>query len=212
MMNITRHSTIHSRHWRGFTLIEMLIVISIIVILMALLIPVLGTVQQRAKIRATRAMLDGIQNALQRYYIDFNEYPPSNTTGISGLVDDSSLYVYLSGPNGRGIDTVQGGLARHRDPYMNIPPEYIKRVSGKTLIVDPWGSTIVYLNCKAHADLGGVTAGKCHNKTFDLYSVGPDKMLSPNQHDFADSNGNGRVDEDAEGGDDITNWTMGVDP
>ena len=211
-MKTIRLSKLNAPRTRGFTLVEMLIVISIIVILMALLIPVLGTVQQRAKMRATRAMIDGIQNALQRYCIDFNEYPPSNTAGLSGPVDASSLYVYLSGPNGRGIDTVQGGLARHRDPYMNIPPEYVKRVGGQTLVVDPWGSPIVYLNCKAHTDAGGLAAGLCHNKTFDLYSVGPDKKLSPNQHDFADNNGDGRVDEDAEGGDDITNWTMGIDP
>src|ERR1700759_4356656 len=110
----------------GFTMIEMLIVIAIIVVLMALLIPVVGSVQQRAKVRAARALIDGIQNALQRYNVDFDEYPPSNTAGLSGTVDPSSLYTYLCGPNGRGIDTVQGGVTRHRDPYMQLPTEYIK--------------------------------------------------------------------------------------
>ena len=194
----------------GFTLIEMLIVISIIVILMAFLLPVIGSVQQRAKMRAARAQLDGIQNALQRYNVDFDEFPPSNTAGLNGPVDPSSLYTYLAGPNGRGIDTVQGGITRHRDPYMTLPPEYVKRSGGTTQVIDPWGMPIVYFNCVTHIQQGGTAAGKCHNpQGFDLYSTGPDKVVSPNQHDFADNNSNGRVDEDAEGGDDITNWTMG---
>ena len=205
-----RGALMSQRRNSAFTLIEMLMVISIICILMALLVPVLTNVQQRARVRAGRALVDGIQTALQRYYIDFDEYPPSNTAGLTGAVDVSSLYVYLCGPNGRGIDTVQGGITRHHDAYMSPPAEYVKRNSGETFIVDPWGTPIVYQNCKFHTDNGGNPA-KCHNpKSFDLYSCGPDKILSPNQHDFTDSNSNGMIDEDAEGGDDITNWTMGI--
>jgi prepilin-type N-terminal cleavage/methylation domain-containing protein len=197
----------------GFTIVEMLIVIAIITILMAMLIPVLTTVRRRAQIKSTRALVDGIQDALGRYYIDFDEYPPSNTAGLSGAVDPSSLYVYLAGPNGKGIDTVQGGTPCHHDPYLAVPPEYVQRSNGQTLIVDAWGSPIVYLNCKAHVESGGASAGLCHNpKSFDIYSLGPDKVISPAQHDFIDSNSNGRVDEDDEGGDDITNWPMGVSP
>lgn len=197
----------------GFTVVEMLIVISIITILMAMLIPVLTTVRRRAQIKSTRALVDGIQDALGRYYIDFDEYPPSNTAGLSGAVDPSSLYLYLSGPKGKGIDTVQGGTPRHHDPYLAVPPEYVQRSGGQTLIVDSWGSPIVYFNCKAHVESGGAAVGLCHNpKSFDIYSPGPDKMLSPAQHDFVDSNSNGRVDEDDEGGDDITNWPMGIAP
>ena len=192
----------------GFTIVEMLIVIAIITVLMAMLIPVLTTVRRRAQIKATRALVDGIQDALGRYYIDFDEYPPSNTAGM-GAVDPSSLYIYLSGPTGKGIDTVQGGTTRHHDPYMAMPPEYVQRSNGQTLIVDAWGSPIVYFNCKAYVDGGGAPAGLCHNpKSFDIYSLGPDKVLSTAQHDFVDSNSNGRVDEDDEGGDDITNWPM----
>src|SRR5690349_19635814 len=96
-----------TRRYSGFTVVEMLIVISIIAILMAMLVPVLASVRRRAQIKATRALIDGIQDALGRYYIDFDEYPPSNVAGLNGAVDPSSLYIYLSGPNGKGIDTAQ---------------------------------------------------------------------------------------------------------
>jgi prepilin-type N-terminal cleavage/methylation domain-containing protein len=202
-----------TQRYTGFTVVEMLIVISIIAILMAMLVPVLASVRRRAQVKAARALIDGIQDALGRYYIDFDEYPPSNTSGLNGAVDPSSLYNYLAGPKGKGFDTVQGGVTRHHDPYMVLPPEYVQRSAGSTLIVDAWGSAIVYLNCKAHVDAGGTAWGFCHNpKSFDIYSLGPDKTLSTAQHDFVDSNSNGRVDEDEEGGDDITNWTMGVSP
>jgi prepilin-type N-terminal cleavage/methylation domain-containing protein len=194
----------------GFTLIEMLMVIAIIVVLMAFLVPVLANIQQRAKVRAGRALIDGIQAALQRYCIDFDDYPSSNSAGLNGAVDASSLYVYLCGPNGRGFDTVQGGVTRHHDPYMSLSPEYVRRDQGQILVVDPWGSPLVFLNCKAHVESGGA-ATPCHNpKSFDIYSLGPDKLLSSNQHDFQDNNNNGMIDEDAEGSDDITNWPMGV--
>ena len=195
----------------GFTLIEMMVVIGIVAVLIALLVPTLSLVKQRARIRATRALVDGISTALERYRVDFDDYPPSTAAGLLGSVDPSSLYLYLAGPGGKGLDTVQGGVTRHRDPYLTPAPEYVQRVGGQTLIVDAWGSPLVFLNCKTHVELGGTAAGKCHHpQSFDLYSVGPDKLLSPEQHDFADSNNDGRVDEDAEGGDDITNWPGGI--
>jgi prepilin-type N-terminal cleavage/methylation domain-containing protein len=63
---------------RGFTLIEVLVVIAIISLLMAILMPALSRVRQQAKIIVANGELYGIGIALESYYIDHNNrYPPT---------------------------------------------------------------------------------------------------------------------------------------
>lgn len=59
----------------AFTLVEMLVVIGIIVILIAILIPVVGKVQEQARITRTKNTMMGISNAIQLYYNDQKAYP-----------------------------------------------------------------------------------------------------------------------------------------
>jgi prepilin-type N-terminal cleavage/methylation domain-containing protein len=60
---------------RGFTLVEMLTVIGIIVLLVSILLPVVGAVRTRGHIADTQAMLARIGAGIQSYYSDFNAYP-----------------------------------------------------------------------------------------------------------------------------------------
>ncbi len=192
---------------RAFTLIEVLVVIAIISILIAILMPCISAVRGRAKLKATRLLVDGIQAGLERYYINFSEYPPSNAAGLNGSVDDASLYKYLCGAKGRGLDVMQGSVMKHYDPFVQVPAEYLTTASGNSVIVDAWNHKIIYFNCKRHVDDGGTAAGKCHNPScFDLCSSGPDGVENSEQHDFTDSNSDGRLDDSGEGGDDLTNW------
>jgi prepilin-type N-terminal cleavage/methylation domain-containing protein len=63
------------RRPRGFTMVELLVVIGIIVILMSILIPAVGRVQIQARIADTRQQLSKIQSALENYYKDYHAYP-----------------------------------------------------------------------------------------------------------------------------------------
>jgi prepilin-type N-terminal cleavage/methylation domain-containing protein len=66
-----RKSAIH----RGFTLVEMLTVIGIIVLLVSILLPVVSAVRIKGQTADTQAMLARIASGIQSYFSDFNAYP-----------------------------------------------------------------------------------------------------------------------------------------
>lgn len=59
----------------GFTLIEMMIVVSIIGLLLSIVIPDLITTREKAKVKTCAASLEGIQKALELYRLDTKQYP-----------------------------------------------------------------------------------------------------------------------------------------
>src|SRR5262245_1561267 len=65
------------RRRRAFTLIELLVVIAIIAILAGLLLPALGTVKKKAKIRLCQADMNHIAGAIKQYEASYERYPAS---------------------------------------------------------------------------------------------------------------------------------------
>jgi len=177
----------------GFTLIEMLIVVAIIVILVALLMPVLGAVRESAKKKATRALIDGIAAGMERYYTEFDEYPPSTDAGMGDSMDPTSIYKYLCGKDGRGITRTIGTTnqkTRRYDPFISPPAENLIKSGTDTIVIDAWGKPIVFLNCRFYTE--SKRAGNpsyvpdlvCKNpNSFDLYSTGPDRILDSDPPD-----------------------------
>jgi prepilin-type N-terminal cleavage/methylation domain-containing protein len=64
-----------NRHRRGFTLVELLVVIGIIALLIGILIPVVSRVRQAAYGANTRSLLQKISAACSSYQLTFNAYP-----------------------------------------------------------------------------------------------------------------------------------------
>jgi prepilin-type N-terminal cleavage/methylation domain-containing protein len=197
------------RRWRpGMSIIEILVVVSIIALLIAILLPTMAMIRTRAKVRSTKAMIESLSTALQQYLTDFDDYPPSTIAKLSGPAPEAdSLYKYLCGANNLGV-TANG---KHYGPYLPaVPQENLVIKGGQTFIVDAWKNEIVYLNCRAHMfalkAAGAKDDGLTHNKTsFDLYSVGADGKKDPLNND-KDDNGDNAVDDASELVDDITNW------
>ena len=75
-MSRSLHST-SSRPPRGFTLVEILVVVSIIVILMAILIPVAMRAISKARDAAIGVELSQLKAALEEYKREHGDYPPS---------------------------------------------------------------------------------------------------------------------------------------
>lgn len=110
--------TIHSeKRRRGFTLMEVLLVLAIMGVIMAMVVPkVLGR-QQHANADATRVSISGLTQALKLYSLDHSgEFPLTN----------EGLQVLMTSPGAK--DT------RWRGPYLEQQP------------LDAWGSTFEYLS------------------------------------------------------------------
>ncbi|EKD56743.1 MAG: hypothetical protein ACD_58C00108G0003 [uncultured bacterium] len=65
----------------GFTLVEVLVVISIIGILVAILLPNLLGIRERARDTHAKASLSQMKNALRLFYNDYQYYPRNSSTG-----------------------------------------------------------------------------------------------------------------------------------
>ena len=69
---------------RGFTLVEMLVVITIIALIMALVGPRVLNYLTDAKIKTARIQISSFENALDLYYLDANRYP-TTSEGLRAL-------------------------------------------------------------------------------------------------------------------------------
>jgi len=99
-----------SQHPRGFTLIEVLVVMGIIVVLAGLLFPVVSRVRKAARDTDCSAQLASMSGAIQAYYGVYSAYP--------GPVPDSSLFPadsgigFVTSPAPAGYDNTSWQRAR----------------------------------------------------------------------------------------------------
>lgn len=105
------------RSLRGFTLIEILVVVVIIGILGAVIVPNLLGRPDQARITAAESDLRSLSNALDIYRLDNFQYP-STDQGLEALVEKPSGFP---------------------EPKNYNPEGYIK-----SLPTDPWGSPYLY--------------------------------------------------------------------
>jgi general secretion pathway protein G len=106
---------------RGFTLIEMLVVISIIAIIMALVGPRVLNFLGESKVKAAKIQIESLGSALDLYSLDTGQYP-SSSEGLEALMQRP------------------GGVASWSGPYLK----------GNVVPKDPWGRPYIYRSPGQH--------------------------------------------------------------
>ena len=108
-----------SRNRRGFTLIEILIVIGIIMALMAAAVVAYMPQQKGARINTTKIALEEVGNAIEMYNTNIGHYPSDQEGGLEALRTKPSFENEATGQNWHG-------------PYLKKEP------------LDAWGNKFRY--------------------------------------------------------------------
>lgn len=107
------------RRQRGITLVELLVVLSILALISAIVVINILPEQDRARVRKAKIDIGVIETALDQYRLDMTRYPTSE----------------------QGLDALRTAPRDVRQPENYRPGGYLR--GGAPL--DPWGSTYVYI-------------------------------------------------------------------
>jgi general secretion pathway protein G len=118
---------------KGFTLIEIMVVVMILAILAAIVVPKLMSNPDKARITAAKVQIKQIEEALNLYRLDNGIYP-STEQGLDALVTKPTI----------------GEIPKnYRDGgYLPKVPK------------DPWGNGYIYVSPGSHGDFDLVSRGR----------------------------------------------------
>lgn len=122
----------YKRSVKGFTLIEIMIVVVILGILASLVAPSVIGRSGQAKVAAARSDLSSLANALEMYYLDNNAYPTTE----------------------QGLNALKTKPTSSPEPKNWNSAGYIKK-----LPKDPWGNPYLYIYPGANGDFELYTLG-----------------------------------------------------
>ncbi|MFC1479421.1 type II secretion system protein [Planctomycetota bacterium] len=117
---------------QGFTLIELITVIVIIILLAGMMFPALRGAMEKAKEGRTSALINRIEGSLYRYNSDFRDYPPSTDGGGGTLDDNAGLLTALVSDKGLNA------------PYEKFKENETALVGGVRCIIDAWKRPLLY--------------------------------------------------------------------
>jgi prepilin-type N-terminal cleavage/methylation domain-containing protein len=171
---------------RGFTLIELMVVISIMMLLAGLLISVGAYVQDKGKRSRAHGEIAAFEAALESYKIDNGGYPTADLSNVTASFPNpvnppatfdqtyisgaTVLYECLSGKLASNVLSTDGNKS-----YMEFSPNQVDPKM-HNFAIDPWRNPYGYSyqqSTNANGDYyDGPTAVKSHNTNFaDLWST-----------------------------------------
>lgn len=165
----------------GFTLVEVLVTMFIIAILSVVTLGVLTQTGDRVKYQQTETLIAQLENSLESYYFDNQDYPRS-AVGAGSVEYAELLFQELGGYNSDGSipSVVPTSFADYLEPSgKNVAQT---NGAGNYRVVDPWGNYIRYTPAS-----NGVST---NNPDFDLWSIGAEEV----------------IDTDSDTVDNVSNW------
>ncbi len=161
---------------KGFTLIEMIVVVGIIALLMSLLMAAVVRSRAYAEKMSIQVFLGHVSSAIDGYYTDFNFYPDSSSTnGYGGTLTSGSArlaealtgYINNTTASGKsdgagtnvnaadplyGFRMTPGGNGRIYGPYMKVDAtNYVAASASDQYFTDPLGQRILYFKASGNA-------------------------------------------------------------
>lgn len=130
MSNHTENKVFRMCRAKGFTLLELLVVMVIIGLLVSYVGPKYFSQVGKSEVKVARAQIDALEKALDQYRLDTGHYP-STAQGLAAL------------------NTKPANEAKWDGPYLK-----------KALPPDPWGNTYQYKSPGDHGELDLFSNGR----------------------------------------------------
>jgi len=161
----------------GFTLVELLVVMGVIMVLLGILFPVYSSIRRSQKVERTKAAVQAVASGVEAYQNDYGVYPPAEFVSEPVNRGNRSLVTLLNAKGGRSA------------PY--LPSAYYERgeIVGP-LLVDEWERPFIYFDTSVmREDIShdyGIAGnrsvspargaeGFCNLGRFQLWSCGPNE-------------------------------------
>ncbi|MGA2582588.1 MAG: prepilin-type N-terminal cleavage/methylation domain-containing protein [Tepidisphaeraceae bacterium] len=172
----------HNRHSRGFTLMELLVVIGIILLLISILLPTVAHVRMAAYRADTQNEINNLMTAIGDYQTTFNAYPGPFSNDQIEQTANATKHGGIGGgsPAGNTLEYYNSSTASYGAPPAAPFPQFPWNVTGAEnlvlgllggLRVDPGTGVIAF----APADVGLGPLGLGHSP------VSPYTLLNPSR-------------------------------
>jgi len=172
-----------TRRGGGFSLVELIAVVGIIVILAGLLFPAVASLLKKAELARAQNEVDMVANSIRQYFVETGQLPLDNTGNCARTHNWVNTYNNSIHSTNRiaTIDSTTRATLANLAAKLTIPAQNPARrvflemeTDSNGLLVDPWGNPFgIRLDC-AQSTLGG--------NLVIVVSAGPDGYFQTSEY------------------------------